>query len=371
MATVESEATLPLVEAAKRGSLEEVEAIIAANTADTNAADDAGRTALSFAVAKGHAKVAKVLLDAGATDSRASATGWNAACYAAFGGHAEALSTLVAKLGSAALAGEAATSRMTPLLLASVSGHAQCVSLILDAEPASMGATDAHGRTALILAASGGHPAVIELLVERGAPIDAQSADGRTAVMWAVSAHQHLSVATLTRLGASLDIRMHPNPQAAVGPHKPHPDGESVEDLANAQHARDPTLKHIAKHLKECQQQRQERPGEPSPPMPPLPWVAHAEAMAAKAAAEAAEAEAAGGAATEAADATPAAATGDSDIFGDAPIVDVTETPAPPVSVAAPPKPAAPFKGIEIVSTTPTEGAAAAVAADGDLDDLD
>ena len=51
------------------------------------ALNDNGRSALSLAAQKGHTKVVKVLLDAGAADS--AVAGWTAVHHAAFGGHAE------------------------------------------------------------------------------------------------------------------------------------------------------------------------------------------------------------------------------------------------------------------------------------------
>ena len=133
-----------IFDAATRGSLEEVEAAIAASKEDATALNASGRTALSLAAAKGHTKVVNALLAAGAVDS--TAAGWTAVHHAAFGGHSEVrrvipplllsqpffaaisrrtcptllsvqvLSALAAKLGATILAPP--ESGMAPLLLA-------------------------------------------------------------------------------------------------------------------------------------------------------------------------------------------------------------------------------------------------------------
>ena len=55
-----------------------------------------------------------------------------------------------------------------------------------------MNAKDAHGMTALMLAAVGGHAAAIAALLEAGAEVDAKGNDGRTALMWAEkNKHEH------------------------------------------------------------------------------------------------------------------------------------------------------------------------------------
>ena len=84
---VEETKVSPIFEAAARGDVETVESTLAADASCATQLNDAGRTALSLAAARGHAKVVKMLLDAGATDS--TVVGWTAVHHAAFGGHAE------------------------------------------------------------------------------------------------------------------------------------------------------------------------------------------------------------------------------------------------------------------------------------------
>ena len=80
----------PFFAAASRGDADECESLMAKDGAAklVAAEDAAGRTALSLAAARGHTKVVKSLLDAGATNDAVCA-GWTASHHAAFGGHAE------------------------------------------------------------------------------------------------------------------------------------------------------------------------------------------------------------------------------------------------------------------------------------------
>jgi len=133
--------------------------------------------------------------------------------------------------------------------------------------------------------------------------------------MWAILSHKLDAVGALARLGADPTPRDIPRPDAPVVPGKVHGQGDDALDLATGRRDKDPTLRHIAKYLREWIELRTAEPGAPAPPMPPLPWVSHAEAwVAAGGDAAPAEEEAATGAA-DAAD--------DSDIFGDDDIEEV------------------------------------------------
>ena len=132
--------------------------------------------------------------------------------------------------------------------------------------------------------------------------------------------------------------------------------GETAEDLANAKHAKDPTLRHIAKFMKAWREARVA--GEPVPEMPPLPWVSHATTWYAKEAErEAAEAAKAAEAADEP-KITEVAQPDENDIFGDADV-----SPAVIEEV--------PVGGDDADHKAEAEAAQKAIAADADLDELD
>lgn len=66
------------------------------------------------------------------------------------------------------------TQRSLPLHLASSSGHANVVSLLLSKVSHQVDTKDAKGRTAFHLAAASGHHNVLTLLLAQGAQIDAE-----------------------------------------------------------------------------------------------------------------------------------------------------------------------------------------------------
>jgi len=341
--------------AAKSGDADAVKTALAGDPKAALAVDPlyGGRTALSAAAAAGHTDIVKALIDAGAVDT--VVRGWSAACHAAYGGHTDVLAALAAGIGVGAMATPTGTS-MPPLLLACLKGHRACASLILDAEPAALGARDPHGRTALMLAASAGNVELIELLVERGAPIDDASSEGKTALMWAIGAHRPLAVQALARLGANPDLKTLPNPDAPITPGKDRTVGESILELSDHKHTRDPTFRLLHKYLSDWVEQRAQRPEDAAPPFDPLPWISHAEAFVA---AEAAKAAAAPEEATEE-PAAPAGSEAESDIFD---AVDVTDE-----------QPVGGDQREEEAKAVEAEAKKTAMelaAADGDLDDLD
>jgi len=347
MATV---ATPTIFTAAKEGDYDAVRSFLPAEVSSVN---ETGRSALSLAAAAGHTKIVKALLDAGATDS--AVAGWTAVHHAAFKGHSEVLSAIVTSLGAGSVAPSAGG--MPPLLLAALKGNVTCLTALLDAAPASLNeAVDAHGRTALMCAASGGSAEAVELLASRGANLDAISSDGKTALMWAVAGHKPQTLVALARLGADPTIAA-PLPDVVV-PGQDRSKGETAEDLSNAKHARDPTLRMISTYMEKWRLAREA--GEGPPDMFDIPWVSHAHAFKAKE--EAAAAEAAAKADEPLIEEVATAAADGNDIFGDddaaTMVADVTDDAPTPV-------------GGDAELKHEAEEAQKAVAADADLDELD
>ena len=307
---------VPLISAAARGDYDAFSAALTESPDAISAVDANGRTALSLAAQAGHAKIVSALLDAGAHDS--AAIGWTAAHHAAFGGHAEVLGALLSKGTALPTVPSVGTTSMTPLLLAASRGHIACLEKLVEASPESLSATDAHGRTALMHAASSGSSDAVKVLAKAGAPLNAVSSDGKTALMWAVLSHKPYTVGALVELGAAVDVRAPVPKNAAIVPGVDRSKGESAEDFANGKHAKDPTLRHIARYLRDWKEQREATPDATPPPMPPLPWVTYAEEQAAKKAAEAAAKAAAPKPVSEDEPAIAELGADDSDIFGDA-----------------------------------------------------
>ncbi len=165
----------PLVDAASRGDLTAVRALIGKKT-DVNATRVDGMTALHAAVNADRLDIADALLRAGAKAAAADRYG------------------------------------VTPLYLAAVNGNADMIRRLLEAgvDPNS---ADAGGETALMTAARTGGPAALRALLERGATVDAREPEfGQTALMIAVRENHDAAVQVLLEAGAS------PNAQTRKGP---------------------------------------------------------------------------------------------------------------------------------------------------------
>ncbi|MGB1591429.1 MAG: ankyrin repeat domain-containing protein [Promethearchaeia archaeon] len=91
------------------------------------------------------------MLEADANDS--SPSGWSAAQYAAFNGHADVLRALLKSGGAAATScAPPGTSSMPPLMCAAVKGQIDCMSVLLDAVPAAMFLVKTPAETKAVMA---------------------------------------------------------------------------------------------------------------------------------------------------------------------------------------------------------------------------
>ena len=92
------------------------------------------------------------------------------------------------------------------LLAAARVGDSEAIKRLID-EGANPSATDARGRSALLLSVMAGHDDAARALLRRGARVDTADADGKTALMWASDAG-HLDVAELLlKRGADIAAR--------------------------------------------------------------------------------------------------------------------------------------------------------------------
>jgi ankyrin repeat protein len=166
---------VPLVDAAERGDLATVSALIKSG-GDVSAARVDGLTALHAAVYADRLDIADTLLRAGAKASAVDRYG------------------------------------VTPLYLAAVNGNPDMIRRLIDAggDPNS---ADAGGETVLMTAARTGNPAALRVLLERGAQVDAKEPEfQQTALMIAVREDHAEAVGVLLAAGAS------PNAQTRKGP---------------------------------------------------------------------------------------------------------------------------------------------------------
>jgi ankyrin repeat protein len=197
-----------LMLAARRGNLEVVERLLAAQ-ADVNAAAAPtaptaplgykGRTALQAAAGGGHLEVVERLLAAQADVNAAASLsyrGRTALQAAAGGGHLEVVERLLAAQADVNAAAAAGLKGRTALQAAAGGGHLEVVERLLAAQAdVNAAAARFEGRTALQAAAGEGHLEVVERLLAAQADVNAAAAgfEGRTALQ-AATERGHLEV---------------------------------------------------------------------------------------------------------------------------------------------------------------------------------
>ncbi|KAG2487525.1 hypothetical protein HYH03_013806 [Edaphochlamys debaryana] len=190
----EGELTSCFITARQEGDLETVRRLLA-NPGVDSARDD-GTTPLILAAERGHTRVVRLLLEAGADMNAATEGGDTALSLAAAEGHTEVV-RLLAEAGADVNAADEEGS--APLAVAAHRGHTEVVRALLRAG-AEQGAKDAEGNTALHLAASAGREeAVAALLQASSAHFDTPNEYGGHKPMDLATAGGHLQVAHLVR----------------------------------------------------------------------------------------------------------------------------------------------------------------------------
>lgn len=92
----------------------------------------------------------------------------------------------------------------TPLLCSVKSGEWEIVEYLLSKNGEIITQADKHGRDGLILAASEGHLAIIDILIEKGANLASRDRDGLSALSWAcLKGHYN---AALTLIASGIDL---------------------------------------------------------------------------------------------------------------------------------------------------------------------
>lgn len=132
----------------------------------------------------------------GCIDCVDSLKGETALSVSCLNGHKLICEYLVNELGASVNVCNARS--WSPLLCAVKSGCWEIVEFLLFKNVEIIDLADKNGRTPTILAASEGHLAIIDILIEKGADLNAQDRDGLTALSWAcLKGHYNAALALL------------------------------------------------------------------------------------------------------------------------------------------------------------------------------
>jgi ankyrin repeat protein len=152
-------------------------------------AQDAFRgTALHYAAGNGHGLVVEVLLRNRPNLLLQDKKGRTPQAYAEQNGHTNVSRILKEYSGDVLKLDITKTVGQTALIEAARLEQVEVWQLV--EEETNLEARDEYGRTALTIAASGGHKMTVELLIENGAEIEARDMYGKTALMYAAQGHK-------------------------------------------------------------------------------------------------------------------------------------------------------------------------------------
>ncbi|XP_049769897.1 tonsoku-like protein [Schistocerca cancellata] len=150
-----------LIEAAKQGAVEELQALLAAGANVTARSEYRQTTALHWAAERGDVEVVKMLLAAGAeVDARSTQNQDTPMIWAVWNGHADVVRLLVAAHADLSAANEGG---LTPLHCAARRGYPEVAKVLLEAG-ADRWATSNDGHTPLDVARLHNFPELIQIL---------------------------------------------------------------------------------------------------------------------------------------------------------------------------------------------------------------
>jgi ankyrin repeat protein len=160
-----------IADAAMRGDMDAVRALLD-ESADVNAAQGDGATAMHWAAYRGDVDLARLLIEAGADPSAANRNGSTPLWLASTNGDAGMIGVL---LDAGADSNEQLPLGRSPLMLVARTGNGEAVAALIEAGADINARETARGTTPLMWAADQGHTAVVALLIEEGADIAARS----------------------------------------------------------------------------------------------------------------------------------------------------------------------------------------------------
>ena len=192
---------LRLVEAAEKGDRDGVRSLLG-QSADANARQVDGTTALHWAAQRDELETARLLIEAGADVNAANDYGVTPLSLACTNGSVAMIQELLkagADPNSTTEAGE------TAVMTAARTGNLEAVKALL-ALGSDLNQQEARrGQTALMLAIEQDHPPIARLLIQRGADVNARSTGGFTPLLFAAQQGDLDSMQALLAAGAQLD----------------------------------------------------------------------------------------------------------------------------------------------------------------------
>ena len=161
---------------------------------DPNTVDSKGQTGLFIALNEPSPKTVRILIDWPGTDvNRLNSNGESVLMLAALKGQQELAEKLVKKGADVNKTG------WTPLHYAASGGHIAIINLLLE-NSAYIDAESPNGSTPLMMAAMYGTPAAVKLLLQEGADASVKNQQGLTALQFAERASQPDSVSAIASL---------------------------------------------------------------------------------------------------------------------------------------------------------------------------
>ncbi len=191
-----------LMVAAEKGHSKMVKKLIAAG-AEIDIKDDSGDTALIKAMEGGRAEMVRQLLHAGADPTIKDREGRNAYLIAVKEEEVEILKLLI----EAGVDIESTDNRGTNGLIHSSSEGDTEIAEILISAGANINVVNEYGRSALSEAAERGYTGIVRLLVDAGADVNLRDADGKTALMRAATGGKTEAVRILLDAKADFNLQ--------------------------------------------------------------------------------------------------------------------------------------------------------------------